>query len=52
MAMIIGTVIGSGVFKKASIVAKNIPEFGLAISAWCSSAYWCSSALLAGRLPR
>ena len=34
MAMIIGTVIGSGVFKKASIVAKNIPEFGLAISAW------------------
>jgi basic amino acid/polyamine antiporter, APA family len=34
IAMIIGTVIGSGVFKKASIVSENIPAFGLAISAW------------------
>ena len=33
-AVVVGTVIGSGVFKKASTVAANVPEFGLAIAAW------------------
>ncbi len=33
-ALVIGTVIGSGVFKKPSAVAKDVPEFGLAIAAW------------------
>ncbi|MFL5341702.1 MAG: APC family permease [Gemmataceae bacterium] len=33
-AIVIGTVIGSGVFKKPFDVAKNIDQFGLAISAW------------------
>jgi APA family basic amino acid/polyamine antiporter len=33
-AIVIGTVIGSGVFKKPFEVAKNVPDFGLAISAW------------------
>jgi amino acid transporter len=33
-AIVIGTVIGSGVFKKPYEVAKNVPDFGLAISAW------------------
>lgn len=33
-AVVVGTVIGSGVFKKASTVAANTPEFGLAIIAW------------------
>lgn len=33
-AIVIGTVIGSGVFKKGRIVADNCPEFGLAISVW------------------
>jgi basic amino acid/polyamine antiporter, APA family len=34
IAIVIGTVIGSGVFKKPFEVAKNVPDFGLAISAW------------------
>ena len=34
MALVVGTVIGSGVFKKARNVAENVPEFGLAISVW------------------
>jgi len=33
-AIVIGTVIGSGVFKKASAVAKDVPESGLALTAW------------------
>ena len=33
-ALVIGTVIGSGVFKKASSVADKIPDFGLAMTAW------------------
>jgi len=33
-ALVIGTVIGSGVFKKPSAVARDVPEFGLAIGAW------------------
>jgi len=33
-AVVVGTVIGSGVFKKGQKVAENIPEFGLAMSAW------------------
>jgi amino acid transporter len=34
MAIVIGTVIGSGVFKKPSAVARFLPESGLALSAW------------------
>lgn len=33
-AVVVGTVIGSGVFKKARNVAENVPETGLALSAW------------------
>ena len=33
-AVVVGTVIGSGVFKKASTVAANVPEFGLAVAVW------------------
>ena len=33
-AIVIGTVIGSGVFKKARNVADNVPEFGLAMGVW------------------
>ncbi len=33
-ALVIGTVIGSGVFKKPHAVAKEVPEFGLAMLAW------------------
>jgi APA family basic amino acid/polyamine antiporter len=33
-AVVVGTTIGSGVFKKAHNVADNVPEFGLAISVW------------------
>src|SRR5580700_1809540 len=33
-AVVIGTVIGSGVFKKPYAVAKDVPEFGLAMLAW------------------
>ena len=33
-ALVVGTVIGSGVFKKPSQVAMNVPTFGWAISAW------------------
>ena len=33
-AIVIGTVIGSGVFVKGQKVAENVPEFGLAISVW------------------
>jgi len=33
-AIVIGTVIGSGVFKKPFDVAKNVDHFGLAISGW------------------
>src|SRR5438477_11948009 len=34
VAVVVGTVIGSGVFKKPQIVAENIPYFGLAASVW------------------
>jgi len=34
IAIVIGTVIGSGVFKKGKNVAENVSEFGLAISVW------------------
>jgi APA family basic amino acid/polyamine antiporter len=33
-AIVVGTVIGSGVFKKGRNVAENVPEFGMAMSAW------------------
>ncbi len=33
-ALVIGTVIGSGVFKKPQAVAGDVPEFGLAMLAW------------------
>ena len=33
-ALVIGTVIGSGVFKKPQAVAVQVPEFGLAMLAW------------------
>jgi basic amino acid/polyamine antiporter, APA family len=33
-ALVIGTVIGSGVFKKASSVSKSVPDFGLVVIAW------------------
>ena len=33
-AIVVGTVIGSGVFKKAASVAENVPEFGLAMAVW------------------
>ena len=33
-AIVIGTVIGSGVFKKANVVSANVPESGLALTAW------------------
>jgi len=33
-ALVIGTVIGSGIFKKPAAVARDVPEFGLAISTW------------------
>src|SRR5205823_6377865 len=33
-ALVIGTVIGSGVFKKPQAVATNVPEFGLGMLAW------------------
>lgn len=34
VAIVVGTVIGTGVFKKAAAVAKETPEFGLAVTAW------------------
>ncbi len=33
-AIVVGTVIGSGVFKKATPVAQAVPQFGLAMLAW------------------
>src|SRR5436309_899553 len=33
-ALVIGTVIGSGVFKKPHAIAKDISEFGLVMLAW------------------
>src|SRR5688572_572793 len=33
-ALVVGTVIGSGVFKKPSAVARDVPEVGLALFAW------------------
>ena len=33
-AIVVGTVIGSGVFKKATAVAQLVPDFSLAILAW------------------
>jgi amino acid transporter len=33
-AIVVGTVIGSGVFKKASSVSENLEEFGLVVAAW------------------
>jgi basic amino acid/polyamine antiporter, APA family len=33
-ALVVGTVIGSGVFKKPQQVAENVPNFGWAIAAW------------------
>ncbi|MCI0700721.1 MAG: amino acid permease, partial [Planctomycetia bacterium] len=34
MAVVVGTVIGSGVFKKGRNVAENVPEFGMAMMVW------------------
>jgi amino acid transporter len=33
-AVVVGTVIGSGVFKKGRNVADNVPEFGLVMAVW------------------
>jgi basic amino acid/polyamine antiporter, APA family len=33
-AVVVGTVIGSGVFKKPSVIAENVPNFGLAALLW------------------
>src|SRR5436190_4169206 len=33
-ALVVGTVIGSGVFKKPAAVAQDVPTFGWAIAAW------------------
>lgn len=33
-AIVVGTVIGSGVFKKPQVVAENVPFFGMAALAW------------------
>jgi basic amino acid/polyamine antiporter, APA family len=33
-AIVVGTVIGSGIFKKGRNVAENVPEFGLAMAVW------------------
>src|SRR5438876_8174588 len=33
-AVVVGTVIGSGVFKKPQVVASNVPYFGLAALVW------------------
>lgn len=33
-AIVVGTVIGSGVFKKGRNVAENVPEFGMAMMVW------------------
>jgi amino acid transporter len=33
-AIVIGTVIGSGVFKKAKPISENLPEVGLAMTTW------------------
>jgi amino acid transporter len=33
-AVVVGTTIGSGVFKKAQVVAANVPDFGWAAAAW------------------
>src|SRR5947199_962361 len=34
VAIVVGTVIGSGVFKKPQVVAENVPYFGLAALVW------------------
>src|SRR5438034_3700739 len=34
IAVVVGTVIGSGVFKKPQVVASNVPYFGLAALVW------------------
>lgn len=34
VAVVVGTVIGSGVFKKGKNVAENVPEFGMAMAVW------------------
>ncbi len=34
MAVVVGTVIGSGVFKKPQVVAENLPSFGWAALVW------------------
>jgi basic amino acid/polyamine antiporter, APA family len=33
-AVVVGTTIGSGVFKKANVVAQNVPSFGWTATAW------------------
>src|SRR3989440_2877215 len=33
-AIVVGTVIGSGVFKKPQVVAQNVPNFGTAALVW------------------
>ena len=36
MAVVVGTTIGSGVFKKAQVVAGNVPDLGTTALAWVS----------------
>lgn len=33
-ALVVGTIIGSGIFKKPQAVAQSVPEIGLALAAW------------------
>ena len=48
-AVIVGTVIGSGVFKKPQSVAENVPQFGLVALAW-RGRIWTPLVLTAGGL--
>jgi len=56
-ALVVGTVIGSGVFRKGRNVAENVPEFGLAIGVWILGGLLAllgslAIAEVAGRFPR
>ena len=56
-ALVVGTVIGSGVFRKGKNVAENVPEFGLAIGVWILGGFLAllgslAIAEVAGRHPR
>src|SRR5438034_10537016 len=46
-AIVIGTVIGSGVFKKPASVALNVPQFGLAALVWILGGFFAMLGALA-----